>query len=221
MGKQGDASDVRERPSWQRRSAERVGEGALERSKTFVRAARDLAAEGGLEAVTLRPLLERSGLSRRAFYDRFESIDDVLVALYEETVARGARIVARRVDAMTGPVAKLETLVRSMAAIARNPGNRTFIVAISSERSRLSERRPEELEEASAPMIEVIERVLAEGVESGAFRDTELRGLASTLHAVISSEIHRNMSLHGRSGEWVDQLCEFCVASVRSGSLCE
>jgi AcrR family transcriptional regulator len=215
VGKQGDASSVRERPAWQRRSAERVGEDALERSKAFVRAARDLAAEGGLEAVTLRPLLERAGLSRRAFYDRFESIDDVLVALYEETVARGAQIVARRVDAMPGPVAKLETLVRSMAAIARNPGNRTFIVAISSERSRLSERRPEELEEASAPMIEVIERILAEGVASGAFRNTDLRSLASTLHAVISSEIHRNMSLHGRRGEWVDQLCEFCVEGVR------
>lgn len=214
MGKQAEASALRERPAWQRRSAERVGEDALERSKAFVRAARDLAAEGGLEAVTLRPLLERSGLSRRAFYDRFESIDDVLVALYEETVARGARIVARRVDAVSDPVEKLETVVRSMAAIARNPGNQTFIVAISSERSRLSERRPEELEEASAPLIQLIERILAEGVASGDFRDAELGDLASTLHAVVSSEIHRNIFLHGRRGEWIDQLCEFCIQSV-------
>ena len=57
-----DPADSEGRPAWERRSLDRVGQQALQRSHKVVQAARELVEEGGLEAVTLRPLLDRSGL---------------------------------------------------------------------------------------------------------------------------------------------------------------
>jgi AcrR family transcriptional regulator len=202
-------------PSWQRRSAKRFGGESLERSKAFVDAARDLVAEGGLEAVTLRPLLERSGLSRRAFYDRFDGMDDVLVALYEETVEAGANHLRKRISDIKDPVSRLERLIRSMATMSRNPASRTFMLAMTSERSRLCELRPHELEEAGEPIIELMAEILERGMDQGTVRPTNVQRLAATLNSVVASEIHRNLNLRGRDKGWIDDLCDFCLNAVR------
>jgi AcrR family transcriptional regulator len=210
-----DESDPR--PAWEQRSLNRVGQQALQRSHKIIEAARELVAEGGLEAVTLRPLLEKSGLSRRAFYDRFEGMDDVFLALFEETMARGAEGLARRIAKVEGAPAKIEALVRNMASAARNPSrHRIWLLAMSSEHARLAEQRPAELQEAIRPMNELMARILAEGMEEGTIRRTDPDGLAETLHALVASEVHRNLYLDRRGKRWIDDLCEFCLHGIRA-----
>jgi hypothetical protein len=53
--------------AWEERALDRVWQQALHRGHRIVRAARDLVADGGLEALTLRAVLDRSGFARRAF----------------------------------------------------------------------------------------------------------------------------------------------------------
>ena len=208
-----DRSDGR--PAWEQRSLDRVGGSALQRSHRIIRAARGLVAEGGLEAVSLRPLLERSGLSRRAFYERFEGMDDVLLALFEETMAQGAEGLERRIAKLPGALPKLEALVRNMAAPAQHARrDRTWVLAMSSEHVRLAEQRPEELREATRPMNRLIARVLEEGMKEGTVRQADPDRLAETVHALVASEVHRNLYLGRRGKAWIDDLCEFCLHGV-------
>jgi AcrR family transcriptional regulator len=212
-----EESDARPdaRPAWEQRSLDRVGRQALQRSHEIVEAARELVAEGGLEAVTLRPLLERSGLSRRAFYDRFEGMDDVLLALFEETMARGAEGLARRIAKVEGAPAKIEALVRAMASVAQNPSkHRMWLLAMSSEHVRLAEQHPAELQEAIRPMNQLMARILEEGMAEGTIRETDPESLAETLHALVASEVHRNLHLDRRGKHWVDDLCAFCLHGI-------
>lgn len=206
------------RPAWQRRSLDRLGGQALQRSQRIIRAAHELVAEGGLEAVSLRPLLERSGLSRRAFYDRFQGMDDVLLALFEDTMRTGAEGLAKRVAEVEGALAKIEALVRTMAS--PEPGGRRgriWVLAMTREHARLAELRPEELREATRPMDRLIAGILAAGMKEGAVREADPDRLAEMLHALVASEVHRNLHLGRRGKAWIDDLCAFCVHAVRAG----
>jgi AcrR family transcriptional regulator len=215
MARSGALDDSEPRPAWEQRSLDRVGRQALQRSHEIIEAARELVAEGGLEAVTLRPLLERSGLSRRAFYDRFEGMDDVFLALFEETMARGAEGLARRIAKVEGAPAKIEALVRNMASAAQNPSkHRTWLLAMSSEHVRLAEQRPADLQEAIRPMNSLMAGILAAGMEEGTIRKTDPEGLAETLHALVASEVHRNLYRDRRGKRWIDDLCEFCLHGI-------
>jgi AcrR family transcriptional regulator len=205
------------RPAWERRSLDRLGGQSLQRSQRIIRAAHELVAEGGLAAVSLRPLLERSGLSRRAFYDRFEGMDDVLLALFEDTMRTGAEGLSRRVAKVEGALAKIETLVRTMAS--PGPGgqrNRTWVLAMTREHARLAELRPEGLREATRPMDRLIAGILEGGMREGTVRKADPDQLAEMLHALVASEVHRNLHLGRRGKAWVDDLCAFCVHAVRA-----
>jgi AcrR family transcriptional regulator len=211
-----DALEDDDRPAWERRSLDRVGRQALQRSHKVIRAARELVAEGGLEAVTLRPLLEKSGLSRRAFYERFRGMDDVLLALFEETMAQGAVALAKRIAKVEGAAARLEALVRAMASGAQaRSKDRTYMLAMSSEHVRLAEQRPAELLEATLPMTRLMAEILEAGMAEGTIRRTDPHALAETLHALVASEVHRNLHLERRGKGWIDALCDFCLCGVR------
>ena len=75
---------------WEDRTAQRVMEGSreqiLERSRRIVEAAYELLEEDGLEGLTIRAVLNKTGLSRRAFYERFEGKDDLVLAVFEQTI---------------------------------------------------------------------------------------------------------------------------------------
>src|SRR5215468_6168413 len=86
----GASPDTKKPPrAWEERALDRARQQVLRGGYRVVRAARELVAEGGLDSVTLRALLKKTGLSRRAFYRHFESMDDVLLALFEDTMASG------------------------------------------------------------------------------------------------------------------------------------
>src|SRR5215207_7408940 len=65
------------------------GSGA-DRSRQLIDAANKLLAEGGLEGLTIRAMLKRTGLARRAFYERFAGKDDLVLAVFEETMLEAA-----------------------------------------------------------------------------------------------------------------------------------
>ncbi len=203
------------RPSWEQRSRARVGDRALLRSHQVIRAARQLVADGGLEAVSLRPLLERSGLSRRAFYARFSGMDDVLLALYEDTMTTGAVQLSRRIAGIESPIARLEALVRAMASISqRQTRDRIYMLAMSSQHVRLAEQRPDDLVEATRPMTVLMAAILAEGMQAGQIRRTDPDALAQTIYALVTSEIHRSFHLGRRGRSWIDELCTFCLHGI-------
>src|SRR5262250_496354 len=129
--------------AWEARALDRARQQVLRRGYRVVRAAHELVADGGLEAVTLRALLKRTGLARRAFYRHFESMDDVLLALFEDTMASGAARLREQIATVDDPVAALEQAVRTIASGALSPSERIYMLAMTQEHIRLAENRPE------------------------------------------------------------------------------
>src|SRR5215813_8973966 len=102
---------------WEERSASRVLETGrdqiLDRSRKIVEAAYVLLEEQGLEGLTIRAVLKRTRLSRRAFYERFEGKDDLVLAVFEHTIRKAASELDERVRTMADPVERLRTIVTS------------------------------------------------------------------------------------------------------------
>ena len=100
---------------WEERSTARVLHSArrraVEQSRRIVAAAREIVAESGLDGLTVQKVRERTGLSLRAFYQRFVGKDDLLVAVFEETLRDAATTLAARTAAVADPVETLRMLV--------------------------------------------------------------------------------------------------------------
>ena len=207
-------SENRPHRAWEKRALDRVRQQALQRGHRLVGAARELVAEGGLESLTLRALLDKTGLARRAFYSHFQSMDDVLLALFEDTMASGAARLRQQIAPIDDPMKALEHVVRTIASTALSPRERIYTLAMTQEHVRLAEHRPDELNAALAPMSELIADLLRAGMKAGVVRETDPTALSQILHGLIATEVHRNLYRGADDTDWIDDLWKFCVGGI-------
>ncbi|MDG2303356.1 MAG: TetR/AcrR family transcriptional regulator [Candidatus Binatia bacterium] len=207
---------------WERRSAEHVVGGArdrlLARSRQFVEKATEVVARDGVDGLTLRTILHETGLSRRAFYERFASKDDLLVAVFEETMqSAAARFRAEFEEhGLDDPFDRLRFIVRGMiegAERQRTESGGGLSPAMSREHLRLAESRPDELRQAVAPTTNLMADQIAAAMESGQARRADPQELAVLVHSLVSSTIHS--ALFGEAEEYetertVRVVWEFC-----------
>jgi AcrR family transcriptional regulator len=205
----------RSQRAWEERALDRVRQQALQRGHRVVKAAREIVSEGGLESLTLRAVLQKTGLARRAFYAHFGSMDDVLLALFEDTMAHGAARLREQLAGIDDPIVALEKLVRAIASGALSSSDRVYNIAMTQQHIRLAEHRPDELHAAHAPMNDLIADVLRAGIRAGAVREADASRLAEIVHALISTEVHRNLYRGADDTGWVDDLWEFCLGGIR------
>ncbi len=206
-----DASPAR----WEERSARRVVETGrnqiLERSRRIVDAAYRLLEEEGLEGLTIRAVLVRTGLSRRAFYERFEGKDDLMLAVFEHTILLATRQLGEVLRALGDPLARLEqiitliTLGRGSAWGPDRPGGDLLGAAMSREHLRLAESRPRDLQAALAPLIALIACQLSDGMASGVVRRDDPQRLAMLIYNLVSTTVHTEWIARDAAAEPADR----------------
>lgn len=186
---------------WEERTANRVLEAGrdqiLKRSRQIVDAAYDLLDEEGLEGLTIRAVLKRTGLSRRAFYERFADKDDLVLAVFEQTIARAASHYNEQVKALTDPLERLKLIILSIvlarstldtASSDRKSSRRG--AAMSREHLRLAESRADDLQAALAPLVTLIAQQLADGMAAGSVRSGDPQRLATLVYNLVSTTVH-------------------------------
>ncbi len=168
------------------------GGGERDRSRALVEAAYQLLDESGLEGLTIRSVLARTGLARRAFYDRFQGKDDLVLAVFENSLRAAAvhfeRITRHRPSALEAlhdivsgiVVGQLDT---TNAAIARRGA------ALSREHLRLAQSRPEELQKVLQPLLDVIASHIVRGIATGELRDADPQTQARLLYNLVSNTV--------------------------------
>lgn len=67
-----------------------VAERMAERRAALLQATIDIAGESGASAVTTKAVCQRAGVAERRLYESFESRDALLLAAFDECMARGA-----------------------------------------------------------------------------------------------------------------------------------
>lgn len=207
----------------------RIGGAVLmdERSARFVTAAYDLLADEGLEGLTIRSVLAQTGLARRAFYERFATKDDLVLAVFQQTLANAATQFAEQILALESPVDRLRDIVKGIVmghGIARDNNewqNNRRAAALSREHLRLAEARPAELQQAVAPLVGLIAGQLTDGVAAGVVRDANVERMALLVYNLVSTTVHSQLiaeeqftpNLDDRA-RLADDIWQFCHRAV-------
>lgn len=203
-----------------------------DRSHQIVRAANELLATEGLEGLTIRSVLARTGLARRAFYECFQGKDDLVLAIFEDSLREAGRRLGALADAADSPLEGLRIMVEgivmgqlqasSHAPGAFGSGHSRRSAALSREHLRLAESRPAELDAALRPLIEAMAQQVAKGIDCGQFRPCEPQLHSRLIYNLVSTTVHVELlSADGyesdpvRCRELADSIWDFCLrASV-------
>jgi len=100
-------------PAWRERAVSRSVNAARSRAEQrvqrFLEAAFELIDEKGTTEFTIQEVTERSKQSLRSFYEYFDSKDELVLALFEETIRDAGDDIRGAVAAETDPLARLRT----------------------------------------------------------------------------------------------------------------
>lgn len=197
-----------------------------ERTRAIVGAAYELIEAGGLEELTIRAVLKRTGLARRAFYEQFAGKDDLVLAVFARAMRFGADMYRDLVAELPDPIERLKTIIVSIGHGAA-PGEEGeaetghLAAALSREHLRLAEARPDELQRALEPLMALIAEQLADGMAVGKVREADPARLAIFIYNLVATTIHTELiaqeaidSPRERRDRLADELWEFCRRAV-------
>jgi AcrR family transcriptional regulator len=204
------------------------GEGSPDRTRLLVSAAYDLLEQNGLEGLTIRAVLKRTGLARRAFYERFAGKDDLVLAVFEQTLQEAARYFRELAEALDDPEEQVRLIVLGIAlrsaAIDKFEGGDVIdrrSAALSREHLRLAEARPADLQAALSPLLDLIAEFVARGIEAGRFRPCDPALQATLIYNLVSTTIHTELLAEEneqpdeqRRQRLAQEIWEFCRRAI-------
>jgi AcrR family transcriptional regulator len=209
--------------AWEQRTSARALERArgrtLRQSRRLVDAAVEILGREGLEGVTVQAVVDRAGLSLRAFYERFAGKDELLLAVFEETIRDAAIHFREQLADVPDPLDRLSVVVKSMFLSAHSKDRVGQSVPLSREHLRLAEARPDELRVAIEPFVALLTEQVEAGMKAGVIRPGDPRRLAILIHHLVSGQIHGVLlgtvaeDDSERSGE---ELWQFCLRAIRA-----
>ena len=198
-----------------------------ERRDRLVKAAYDLLASEGLEGLTIRSVLAQSGLARRAFYERFSTKDDLVLAVFQQTLADAADHFSRQIAPLNGPIERLKLIVTGIVLGHGAAGDHQDwqvnrrAAALSREHLRLAEARPVDLQAAIAPLIALIRAQIDEGAKMGLVRDGDAERTAVLVYNLVSATVHSQLiadeqitPVLGDRLRLADDIWQFCYRAI-------
>lgn len=198
-----------------------------ERRDRLIVTAYDLLASDGLEGLTIRSVLAHTGLARRAFYERFSSKDDLVLAVFRHTLAAAADQFSNQIAAIESPTDRLRHIVTGIVMghgfLGDNDqwqSNRRA-AALSREHLRLADARPVELQQAITPLVRLIGQQLAAGVAAGVVRTANIERMALLVYNLVSTTVHSQliaeecaMPVLEDRANLAEDIWQFCLRAV-------
>jgi AcrR family transcriptional regulator len=137
------------------RSLRTATERAVDRGKNLVRAAAAVLQRSIGEDITVQEVAEEAGQSLRTLYQYFESKDDLLLAVFEESMLTYAVFIERAISGLEDPLDRLAGAMLASVRIAElgRPG---VDRALSRLRLRLADSQPELIGRAQAAVTALL-----------------------------------------------------------------
>lgn len=202
-----------------------VAEAGPDRTRQLIDAAYALLEDEGLEGLTIRAVLKKTGLARRAFYERFAGKDDLMLAVFEHTIRLAAIHYAEQVNTLRDPMERLKHIVTSIGlgkgsldGEDSDLSNRRG-AAMSREHLRLAESRPADLQAALSPLMMLIAQELSDGIDAGSVRQCSPQRLATLVYNLVSTTVHTELLAEesgqpARRQELAADIWEFCRRAI-------
>lgn len=164
---------------------------------------------------TVQDVVDRSKMSIRTFYNFFASKDDLLVAVHETILT--TEVVPRmraKCEAVADPIERIEAYIKGIYDLTSNPG--PVSRALSTHSNRLIETRPQDLERAFKPQIDLVVELI-EGARASGRLHTPLstETAARLLHHAVLATIHaRILGAEQEHGVTAADLWTFCASGI-------
>ena len=140
--------------------------------------------------IPVAAILERVGLSTRAFYRHFASKDELFLAMLEQEATALAGRLDRIADEVPGdPVKQLTAWVEMMFVLAHDPQLRMHLTVIDSDEVRAAKGYREMRERLHADRERSLVRVLECGRDDGSFPLAKPQPDAVAINAIVSREL--------------------------------
>lgn len=190
-----DPAEAEPEVDWQRRvvgrSLRTATERSVDRGARLIKAAGIVLERAGGGDITVQDVADEAGQSLRTLYQYFESKDDLLLALFEESMRAYAGLIEGAIAELDDPG---DRLAGAMLAAQRIPdlSQSGVNIGLARLRLRLADTRPELVGRAQAAMVAVVTRLVEAAAEAGSIviDDAEAATflLLSTNAAVITAD---------------------------------
>jgi len=191
----------------------------------FLDAALDLMCDSASgKDFTVQEVVERSGQSLRSFYQYFGGKQELLLALFEESVRSTAEELRERIDQEDNVLDRLHRFVVEYYQMCRpvrkgKAAKKGSPLALAEFAQQLMTANPREATRAYAPLASLFEEILADAVASGAVReDLRRRRVAGVVLEAIMFDVF-STTIGGRplepdGGDPAEELWELILHGI-------
>ena len=172
---------------------------------TIAQAAKAVFAERGYTRATLEDIAQRAGMSKATIYIYYKNKDDLFLQVVEELVNATTAATAQAAAMPKNPLETLTDIVRDKMTFYEQ--ERDFFRIYLNEKHGL-EMAPKDphkraLRDMYLQEVEVLDRVLHEGMDAGVLRRMDSRRLAFFLREMISTVLVQR--IQGKAKTSVDE----------------
>ena len=217
----GDPKETVEGPAWRQRAVSRSLTAARSRAERrvqrFLDAAFELIDEKGTTEFTIQEVIDRSKQSLRGFYQYFDGKDELLLALFEETVREAVQDLRHVIDAESDPLERLHAFTirlhdwcdPSEKPRKRGSHNRRPIMEFS---VHLAVDHAERVTTALAPVSRMMHELITGAKQAGALRVTDTRQAAALVQqTVMYSWFGNRLASSSRVRLTAEATWQFCL----------
>ncbi|WP_405137878.1 TetR/AcrR family transcriptional regulator [Nocardia sp. NBC_01388] len=162
-------------PAWKQRAVERSLRSAKlraeERVQRFLDAAQAIITEKGTTDFTVQEIVERSRQSLRSFYLQFDGKHELLLALFEDALARTSEQIRAAAAAKKDPLDRLQIAVELLFELCR-PDPIAQRPLFTDFAPRLLVSHPAQVKVAHAPLLELLTELMTEAETAGELRES-------------------------------------------------
>jgi AcrR family transcriptional regulator len=219
-----DPADTAHQPAWRQRAVARSLNAARSRAEQrvqrFMDAAFSLIDEKSSTEFTIQEVIDRSKQSLRAFYQYFDGKDELLLALFEETVHEAADDLKAVVESQTEPLERLRAFTirlhewcdPSEKPRKRGKHNRRPIMEFSVQ---LAVDHPERVKHAMAPISHTMVQLIEAANAAGAINAPDTRRAAALMQqTVMYSWFGNRLVDNPRHRLTAETTWEFCLRGL-------
>jgi uncharacterized protein (TIGR00369 family) len=197
-------------------SAADADDAEVTRGDRFIKTAVEILGETGRTDFTVQEVVARSKTSLRAFYQHFGSKDELLLALFDRTIAQSAQIWRAQTDGLDSTAA-LKLVLDRVSQQAESSTQDSLNRALSLYNQNLAETRPREYARVLSPLHQLICDIVRRGIVEGVFNPRLDVGAAA---AIVMQTIVGAQRLHWLGSELngtpidAGQLYDFCSRAL-------
>lgn len=207
-------------PAWRQRAVSRSLNAARSRAEQRVQryldAAFSLIDEKGSTEFTIQEVIDRSKQSLRGFYQYFDGKDELMLALFEESIGESVDDLAKVIDAETDPLARLRAFTIRLhewcdPSTPRKRGSHNRR-PVSEFTMQLAVTHPDQVTAAMAPITVMLLELLEAAVAAKEIRSPDIRRTASLIEqTVMYSWFGNRLVRDPRMRVTAEDTWEFCL----------